>query len=81
MGTEKCIGVKRTGRIHTWGSISGHVNDRYRKLIRCMRRNIRNMRGRLRDQEGVLRHRSGRLLKEKVRDRIDRGNRGNKNMR
>ena len=27
MGTVKCIGVRRTGRIHNWGNISGHVDD------------------------------------------------------
>ena len=48
MGTAKCMGVKRTDMIHNWGNISGHVDDRCRKLIRCMRRNIRNGRGRLR---------------------------------
>ena len=45
MGMTKCMGVKRTGMIQSWGSISGNVDDRCRKLIRCMRRNIRNMRG------------------------------------
>ena len=49
MGTTKCLGVKRTSRIHSWGSISGHVDDRCGKLIKCMRRSIRNRRGRLRD--------------------------------
>ena len=52
MGTTKCMGVIRTGRIHSWGSISGHVDDRCGKLIRCMRRNIINRRARLRDQGG-----------------------------
>ena len=52
MGTAKCMGVIMTGRIHNWGSISGHVDDRCKKLIRCMRRNIINRRGRLRDQVG-----------------------------
>ena len=81
MGTTKCMGVRRTGRIQSLGSINGHVDDRCEKLIRCMRRNIRNKRGRLRDQVGVLKHRSGRLLKKKVKERIDRGNRGNMDMR
>ena len=74
MGTTKCMRVRRTSRIHSWGSISGHADDRCGKLIRCMRRNIRNRRGR-------LRHRGGRLLRKKVRERIDRGNKGNMNMR
>ena len=74
MGTTKCMRVRRTSRIHSWGSISGHADDRCGKLIRCMRRNISNRRGR-------LRQRGGRLLKKKVRERIDRGNKGNKNMR
>ena len=52
MGTTKCMGVKKTGRIHSWGSISGNIDDRCGKLIKCMRRNIRNRRGRLRDQGG-----------------------------
>ena len=85
MGTTKCMRVRRTGRIHSWGSISGHVDDRCGKLIRCMRRNIRNRRARLRDQEGgggvLLRHRSGRYLKKKVRKMMDRENRGNRNMK
>ena len=55
MGTAKCMGVRRTGRIHNWGSISGHVDDQCGKLIRCMRRNIRNRRERLRDQGGGAR--------------------------
>ena len=81
MGKAKCMGVERTGRIHSWDSISRHVDDRFEKLIRCMRRNIRNRRGKLRDQVGVLRHRCGRLLRKKVKERIDRENRGNRNMR
>ena len=36
MGTAKCMRVRRTSRIHSWGSISGHVDDRCGKLIRCM---------------------------------------------
>ena len=48
IGTTKCMGVGKTGKIHNWGSISGHFDDRCGKLIRCMRRNIRNRRGRLR---------------------------------
>ena len=52
MGTAKCTGARRTNRIHSWGSISKHVDDQCGKLIRCMRRNIINMRGRLRDQGG-----------------------------
>ena len=79
MGTVKCMGVRRTGRIHSWGSISGHIDDQCGKLIRCIR-NIKNRRGRLRDQRGVLRHRSGRLLRKTLRERINRGNRGNKNI-
>ena len=51
-GTTKCMGVRRTGRIDSWGSISGHVDDRCGKLIRLMRRNIINRKGRLRDQGG-----------------------------
>ena len=74
MGTAKCMRVRRTDRIHSWGSINGHVDDRCGRLIRCMRRNISNRRGR-------LRQRGERLLKKKVRERIDRGNRGNRNMR
>ena len=50
MGMRKCMGVRRIDRIHSWGSISGHVNDRCTKLIRCMRKNIKNRRGRLKDQ-------------------------------
>ena len=45
MGTMKCMGVRRIDRIHNWGSISGHVDDRCGKLIKCMRRNIRDRRG------------------------------------
>ena len=52
MGTAKCMRVRRTGRIHNRGSISGHVDDRCGKLIKCMRRDIRNRRGRLKDQGG-----------------------------
>ena len=74
MGTTKCMRVKRTNRIHNWGSISGHADDRCGKLIRCMRRNIGNRRRR-------LKQRGGRLLRKKVRERIDRGNKGNRNMR
>ena len=73
MGTTKCMRVRRTSRIR-WGRISGHVDDRCGKLIRCMRRNISNRRGR-------LRQRGGRLLRKKVRERIERGNKGNRNMR
>ena len=74
MGTTKCMKVRRTSKIHSWGKISGHVDDRCRKLIKCMRRNISNRRGR-------LRQRGGRLLKKKVKEMIDRGNKGNRNMR
>ena len=74
IGTAKCMRVRRTSRIHNWGSISGHIDDQCGKLIRCMRRNISNRRGR-------LRQRGGRLLKKKVRERINRGNKGNRNMR
>ena len=73
MGTAKFMKVIRTNRIHSWGSISGHVDDRCGKLIECMRRNIGNRRGRLRPV--------GRLLKKKVKERIDRGDKGNRNMR
>ena len=52
MGTAKCMGVRRTSRIHSWGSINGHVDDRCGKLIRCIRRNIRNRRGDL-ETKGV----------------------------
>ena len=52
MGTTKCMGVKRTGMIHNRGSISGNVDDRCRKLIRCMRRNIRNRMGDLETKGG-----------------------------
>ena len=45
MGTTKCMGVGMIGRIHSWGSISGHVDDRCGKLIKCMRRNIINKGG------------------------------------
>ena len=48
MGTTKCMRVKRTSIIHSWGSISGHADYRCGKLIRCMRRNISNRRRRLR---------------------------------
>ena len=72
MGTTKCMRVRKTSRIHSWGSINRHVDDRYGKLIKCMRRNISNRRGR-------LRQRGGRLLKKKVRERIDRRNKGNRN--
>ena len=74
MGTKKCMSVRRTSRIHSWGIINEHVNDRCGKLIRCMRRNIGDRRGR-------LRQRGGRLLRKKVRERIDRRNKGNRNMR
>ena len=74
MGSTKCMRVRRTSRIHSWGSISGHVDDQCRKLIRCMRRNINNRRER-------LRQRGERLLRKKVRKRIDRGNKGNRNMK
>ena len=50
MGTTKCMVVRRIDRIHSRGSISGHVNDRCGKLIRCMRKNIKNRRRRLKDQ-------------------------------
>ena len=73
-GTAKCMRVRRTSRINSWGRISGHVDDRCGKLIRCMRRNIGNIRGR-------LKQRGGRLFRKKVRERIDRGNKGNMNMR
>ena len=69
MGTAKCMRVRRTSRIHSWGSISGHIDDWCGKLVRCMRRNISNRRGR-------LRQRGGRLLRKKVKERIDRGNKG-----
>ena len=59
MGTAKCMRVKRTSRIHNWGSINGHIDDRCGKLIRCMRGNISNRRGR-------LRQRGGRLLMKKI---------------
>ena len=62
MGTVKCMEVRRIGRIHSWGSISGHVDDQCGKLIRCMRRNIVNRRGRLKDQWG------GELLSIEVGD-------------
>ena len=75
MGTIKCIRVRKTDRIHSWSGISGHVDDRCERLIRCMRRDIINRRGKLRYQGGMLRYRSGRLLRKKVRERIDRGNR------
>ena len=74
MGTTKCMRVRRTRRIHSWGNISGHADDRCEKLIKCMRRNISNRRG-------GLRQRGGRLLSKKVKERIDRGNKGNRNMR
>ena len=74
MRTAKCMGVKRTSRIHSWGRISGHVDDRCGKLIGCTRRNISNRRGR-------LKQRGGRLLRKKVMGRIDRGNKGNRNMK
>ena len=74
MGPTKCMRVRMTSRIQSWGSISGHADDRCGKLIRCMRTNIINRRGR-------LRRRGGRLLGKKVRERIDRGNKGNRNMR
>ena len=45
MGTAKCMGVRRTDRIHNWGNISGHVDDRCGKLMRCIIRNIRYRRG------------------------------------
>ena len=54
MGTTKCMGVTKTDKIHSWGSISGHIDDQCGKLIKCLRRNIRNRRGRLRDQGGML---------------------------
>ena len=38
MGTSKCMRVRRTYRIHSWSSISGHVDDRCGRLIRCKRR-------------------------------------------
>ena len=47
MGTTKCMRVIRTDMIHSWSSISGHVNDWYRRLIRCMRRDTRNRKGKL----------------------------------
>ena len=56
------------------GQYQWYVNDRCGKLIICMRRNISNRRGR-------LRQRGGRLLMKKVKEKIDRGNRGNRNMR
>ena len=59
MGTTKCMRVRRTNKIHSWGRISGHVDDWCGKLIRCMRRSISNRRGR-------LRQRGGRLFKKKV---------------
>ena len=55
IGTKKCMRVRRTRRIHSWGSISGHADDRCGKLIRCMRRNINNRRGRLKQRGGRLR--------------------------
>ena len=64
MGTVKCMRVRRTNKIHSWGSISGNVDDRCGKLIRCMRRNITN-------RSGGLKQRGGRLLGKKVRERID----------
>ena len=33
MGTAKCMGIRRTGIIHSWGSINGHVDDRSGKLV------------------------------------------------
>ena len=60
MGMTKCMRVRRTSRIHSWGSISGHIDDRCGKLIRGMRRNISNRRGR-------LRQRRGRLLRKRLR--------------
>ena len=50
MGTAKCMRVRRTGRIHSWSSISGHFDDRCGRLIKCMRRYIRNRRGEIRYQ-------------------------------
>ena len=47
MGRTKCMRVRRTSKIHSWGSINGHIDDRCGKLIKCMRRNIINRRGRL----------------------------------
>ena len=37
MGTTKCMRVRRTSRIHSWGRISGHIDDRCGKIIKCMR--------------------------------------------
>ena len=74
MGMAKCMRVRRNSRIYSWGSINGHVDDRCGKLIRCMRRNISNRRGR-------LRQRGESLLRKKVKEKIDRGNKGNRNMR
>ena len=31
MGTAKCIRVRRTSGIYSWGKISGHVDDRFPK--------------------------------------------------
>ena len=75
MGRAKCMRVRRTGSIHGRSSISGHVNNRCGRLIRCMRRDIINRRGKLRYQGGMLRYRNGILLRKNVRERIDRGNR------
>ena len=52
MGTTKCMRVRRTGRIHTWSSISGHFDDRCGRLIKCMRRYIINRRGEIIYQGG-----------------------------
>ena len=69
IGMTKCMRVKRTNRIHSWGSISGHVDDRCRKLIGCMRMNISNRRGRLRQRSGrLLKKRSGRGSIEGIRE-------------